>query len=175
MQALKQASKQKVHVSKVQDPMALIHEIPIEIPTPSLHLKESGCKKLSLSESIWYGPYVNSFNLLWPKLFFFRICICITFIHRILGLFLMFFSFSFKKIKILKKKKVFVLYIFKLCNWGWPMKFTFHDCVPCLALMSFIFPYFASLCYIGLILFELFMVFNHMLLILNSHFFDCKN
>ena len=52
LQALKQASKQKVHVSKVQDPMALIHEIPIEIPTPSLHLKESGCKKLSLSESV---------------------------------------------------------------------------------------------------------------------------
>ena len=55
------------------------------------------------------------------------------------------------------------------------MKFTFHDWVPCLALMSFIFLHFASLCYVILILCELFMVFNHILLILKSHSFDCKD
>ena len=55
------------------------------------------------------------------------------------------------------------------------MKFTFHDCVPCLALMSFIFLHFASLCYVVLILCELFMVFKHMLLILKSHSFDYKD
>ena len=55
------------------------------------------------------------------------------------------------------------------------MKFTFHDCVPCLALMSFIFPHVASLCYVMLILCELFMGFNHILLILKSHYFDCKD
>ena len=55
------------------------------------------------------------------------------------------------------------------------MKFTFHDCVPCLALMRFIFLHFARLCYVVLILCELFMDFNHMLLILKSHFFYCKN
>ena len=54
------------------------------------------------------------------------------------------------------------------------MKFTFHDCVPCLTLMSFIFLHFASLCYVVLILFELFMVFKHMLFILKSHSFDFK-
>ena len=55
------------------------------------------------------------------------------------------------------------------------MKFTFHDCVPCLVLISFIFLHFASLCYVVLILCELFMVFNHMLLILKSHSFDYKD
>ena len=55
------------------------------------------------------------------------------------------------------------------------MKFAFHDCVPCLALMSFIFLHFVSLCNVVLILCELFMVFNHMLLILKSHSFDYKD
>ena len=40
------------------------------------------------------------------------------------------------------------------------MKFAFHDCVPCLTLMSFIFLHFVSLCNVVLILCELFMVFN---------------
>ena len=40
------------------------------------------------------------------------------------------------------------------------MKFTFHDCVSCLALMSFIFLHFSSLCCVVLILCELFMVSN---------------
>ena len=34
------------------------------------------------------------------------------------------------------------------------MKFTFYDCVPYLALMSFIFLHFASLCYVVLMLCE---------------------
>ena len=55
------------------------------------------------------------------------------------------------------------------------MKFTFHNRVACLALISFIFLHFASLCYGLLILCELFMVFKHMLLILKSHSFDCKD
>ena len=55
------------------------------------------------------------------------------------------------------------------------MKFAFHDCVPCLALMSFIFLHLASLCYLVLILCELYMVFNLMLLILKSHSLDCKD
>ena len=54
------------------------------------------------------------------------------------------------------------------------MKFTFHDYVPFLALMRFIFLHFDSLCYVVLILCELFMVFKRMLLILRSHSFDCK-
>ena len=45
------------------------------------------------------------------------------------------------------------------------MKFAFHNCVPCLALMSFIVLHFASLCYVVLILCELFVGFKHMLLI----------
>ena len=113
--------------------------IQIETATLSLHLKECWCKRLSLSESVWHGSGANSFNLLWPKIFFFRVCVCITLMNLILGLLLTFFSFYFnKKIKKFRKKKI-VLYIFKMCNWGWPMKFTFHDCVPCLALMSFTF------------------------------------
>ena len=55
------------------------------------------------------------------------------------------------------------------------MKFTFRDYVPCLALMSFIFLHFASLRYVMLILCELFMVFNHMPLILKSYSFDFKD
>ena len=55
------------------------------------------------------------------------------------------------------------------------MKSTFNDCVPSLVLMSFIFLHFASLCYLMLILCELFMVFKHMLLILKSYTFDCKD
>ena len=55
------------------------------------------------------------------------------------------------------------------------MKFAFHDCVLCLALMSFIFLHFASLCYVVLILCELFMIFKHMLLTLKAHSFDFKD
>ena len=149
--------------------------IQIETPTLSLHLKECWCKRLSLSGSVWHGSGANSFNLLWPKIFFFRVCVCITLMNLILGLLLTFFSFYFnKKIKKIQKKKI-ELYIFKMCNWGWPLKFAFHDCVPCLTLMSFIFLYFASLCYVMLKLCELFMVFKHMLLILKSRFFYCKD
>ena len=55
-------------VPKAQDPVALIHELVkvlnlytntgveirvlIDILTPSLHLERSGCKRLSLSESV---------------------------------------------------------------------------------------------------------------------------
>ena len=39
------------------------------------------------------------------------------------------------------------------------MKFTFHDCAPCLNLMRFIFLHFTGLCYVVYILCELFMVF----------------
>ena len=69
LQASKQATKQKVSVPKGQDLMALIHElvkvlnfmpihelnlglIHLETSIPSLHLRESGCKRLSLSESV---------------------------------------------------------------------------------------------------------------------------
>jgi len=55
------------------------------------------------------------------------------------------------------------------------MKLAFHDCVSCLVFMNFIFLHFASLCYVVLILCELFMVFEHMLLILKSYSFDCKD
>ena len=55
------------------------------------------------------------------------------------------------------------------------MKSTFHDCVPNLAFMSFIFLHFASLCYVVLILCEFFMVFKNKLLILKLHTFDCKD
>ena len=135
------------------------------------------CDHMFLVTYEFHGPCVNSFYLLWPKLFFFRVCICVTFIHCILGLFWLFFFFfkNPKKEKENQKKWVFVLYIFKMCNWGWPMKFAFHDCVPCLTLMSFIFLHFVSLCNVVLILCELFMVFNHMLLILKSHSFDYKD
>ena len=109
-------------------------------------------------------------------------------IHCIIGLFVcLFFFFIYLKnwfsvfqIKIKKKNqkkkgRFFVLYIFKMCNWGWPTKFTFHDCVSYLALMSFIFLHFASLWYVVLIFCELFMVVKHMFLILKSHSFDCKD
>ena len=89
------------------------------------------------------------------------------------------FLFLDKKILKNPKKKgflfFFVLCIFKLRNSGWPMKFTFHNCVSFLTLMSFIFLHFASLCYVVLILCELFRVLKHMLLILKSHSFDCKD
>ena len=55
------------------------------------------------------------------------------------------------------------------------MKFAFHDCVPCLTLIIFIFLHFTSLCYVVLILCELFTAFKHMFLILKSHSFDCKD
>ena len=42
-----------------------------------------------------HGLCVNSFNLSWPTLFFIKVWICITFMHFILGLLLMFFSFFF--------------------------------------------------------------------------------
>ena len=136
---------------------------------------------MSLVTYEFHGPCVNSFNLLWSKLFFFRIFICITFIHFILVFFFFFkcflvFFLNHKNIKNQKTKgRFFVLYIFKMCNWGWPTKFTFHDCVSYLALMSFIFLHFASLWYVVLIFCELFIVVKHMLLILKSHYFDCKD
>ena len=40
------------------------------------------------------------------------------------------------------------------------MKFTFHDCESCLVWMNFNFLHFASLCYVVLILYKFFMVFN---------------
>ena len=41
------------------------------------------------------------------------------------------------------------------------MKFTFHACVPCLALMSLFYMQFASFRYVVLIVCELFLVFVH--------------
>ena len=144
--------------------------IKIGIPTPTLHLKRSRCKRLSLSESVWYGPCVISFYPLWPNCF--SLGLHLHNIHSLNSRFaFVVFCFFFLN----KKIKKIVLYILKMCNWGWPMKFAFHDCVLCLALMSFILLHFASLCYVVLILCELFMVFNHMILTLKSHSFDCRD
>ena len=52
------------------------------------------------------------------------------------------------------------------------MKFAFHDCVLCLALMS-LFLHFASLCYV--MLYCMSCLFKQMILILMSHSFDCKD
>ena len=55
------------------------------------------------------------------------------------------------------------------------MKFTFHASVPCLALMSLFYMYFASFSYVVHVVCELFIVFDHMILILKSRAFDCKD
>ena len=87
----------------------------LETPTPSFHLKECRCKRLSLSEFVGYGLYANSFNLLWPKMFFMRVCICNTIMHFILGLLLMFLSFYLIKKNIWKKKMRFLYYTSSRC------------------------------------------------------------
>ena len=47
------------------------------------------------------------------------------------------------------------------------MKFTFHACVPCLASISLFYMYFASFSYVVHVVCKLFIVFDHMILILN--------
>ena len=55
------------------------------------------------------------------------------------------------------------------------IKFTFHACVPCLALMSLFYMHFASFSYVVHVVCELFIVFDHIILILKSNTFDCKD
>ena len=81
----------------------------------------------------------------------------------------MLFVFCHKNLKTKKYFYCFLYYTYSRCV------IEIHDYVPFLALMSFIFLRFASLCYVVLKLCELYMVFNHMLLILKSHYFDCKD
>ena len=96
-----------------------------------------------------------------------------TFMHFILGCFLLFFSIYIYKRRKMEEKCV--LYYFSwIWNQGWPY-YLYITCLCTLfSLDELILLHFTSLSFVVYVVWELFIVFDHMILILKSHAFDCK-
>ena len=80
------------------------------------------------------------------------------------------------KQKMRKMKEKCVLHYFSwIWNQGWP----YYLYITCLCILfsldKLILLYFSSLNFVVHIVWELFIVFDHMILILKSHAFDCKD
>ena len=103
---------------------------------------------------------------------------CITFMHFILGC----FCYSFQKLKTKNKKKggkmeeKCVLHYF---SWIWNQCWPYYIYITCLctlfSLDELILLDFTSLSFVVHVVWELFIVFDHMILILKSHAFDCED
>ena len=79
------------------------------------------------------------------------------------------------KIKIKNKKreeKCVLFYCSWTCNQGW---LYYIYITKLISLDELILLYFASVSYVVHVVWELFIVFDHMILILKSHAFDCKD
>ena len=87
-------------------------------------------------------------------------------------LFLLFFK---KK----KKRKREGKLCFALFSWIWNQGWPYYLYITCLCILfsldGLILLHFTSLSFVVHVMWELFIVFDHMILILKSHAFDCKN
>ena len=96
----------------------------------------------------------------------------ITFTHFMIGCFI---YLLFKKKKRKRKEKCVLHYFSWTCYQGWP----FYLYITCLctffSLDELILLHFTSFGFVVHVVWELFIVFNHMILILKSHVFDCKD
>ena len=159
-------------VSKAQDPMTLIHEL---LTTFSLYAKTRVDQKSHMSRNfnsifaskrVWMQKTRSQWVCLtWslcliPLFFgpiFFFFCLGFSFVlhtiefigHTTLLPFLGLIRMFSKDFFFLNYKKIFCITHHQVCNWGWPINFSFHDFVPYLALMSY-FLHFASLYYVVL-------------------------
>ena len=143
-----------------------------------LHLKRFGCKMLNLIESFWHGPCASYLYSLWPFFFVVLFSLFLGFsLHSIHAfhtrLFLLFFS---KKKKMRKRKEKCVLHYFSwIWNQGWPY-YLYITCLCTLfSLDELILLHLAYFSFVVHVMWELFIVFDHMILILKSHAFDCKD
>ena len=146
-----------------------------------LHLKSFGCKRLDLIESFWHGSCASSFYSLWSFLFvafvfflsFFFLGFALHNIHAShTRLFLLFFS---KKKKRWKRVEKCVLHYFSwIWNQGWPY-YVYITCLCALfSLNELILLHFTSLSFVVHVVWELFIVSDHMILILKSHAFNFR-
>ena len=83
--------------------------------------------------------------------------------------------FLFLVINFFKTKKIFVFYISWICNQGWLYYFYITYLCTLFFLDELILLHFTSLSFVVHVVWELFIVFDHMILILKSHTFDCKD
>ena len=142
-----------------------------------LHLKSFGCKRLNLIESFWHGPWAS---YLYSLLFLFSLFLGFA-LHNIHAFHARLFLLLFSKIKNKKNKKgkrneKCVLHYFSwIWNQGWPY-YLYITCLCTLfSLDELILLHFTSFGYVVHVVWELFIVFDHMILILKSHAFDCKD
>ena len=137
-----------------------------------LHLKSFGCRRLNLIVSFWHGPYASSQYFLWPFSFWFFILGFL--LHNIHTFHNRLFCFLLKiKIKNKKREEKCVLcYCSWTCNQGW---LYYLYITKLISLDELILLYFTSVSYVVHVVWELFIVFYHMILILKSHVFDCKD
>ena len=123
--------------------------------------------------------FVNFFSLMFLFSFAFRICIelhsCISYQVDFVC-----FSKNFKKINIKKNGKrnvegCVLYYISWMCTLGWSYYLYIICLCTLISLDELIFLHFTNFSYVVHVVCELFIVFNHMILILKSHIFYCKN
>ena len=126
-----------------------------------------------------------SWSLCFISLFFVTITLCcfgffLGFaLHNIHAFHARLFFFSFQKRKKKEKEKgkgkknVFCINFSWIWNQGWP----YYLCITCLCTLfsmdELILLHFTSLSFVVHVVWELFIVFDHMILILKSHAFDC--
>ena len=148
-----------------------------------LHLKSFGCKILNLIEFFWHGPCASSLYSLW--LFFFVGFVFFVFLgfalHNIHAfhswLFLLFFSRIKIKNKNKKRRKMEEKCVLHYCSWIWNQGWPYYLYIQCLCTMfsldELILLHFTSLSFVVHVVWEMFIVFDHLFLILKSHAFDC--
>ena len=86
------------------------------------------------------------------------------------------FLLKIKKLKNKKRKEKCVLcYCSWTCNQGWSYYLYISCLCTLISLDELILLHFASISYVVHVVWELFIVFDHMILILMSHAFDCKD